>query len=76
MRILPKLFDKHVEEEGPSYESPPTAVDCPHTILTARWDSVEDMGDESRATSFVCESCGEVLLPGEPRVEHRLAGLS
>lgn len=34
-------------------------AECPHATLTARWNSVQDMGDESKATGFVCAACME-----------------
>ena len=62
MRILPKLFDKETaQEEAPLEQAPESGLACPHTILIAHWDSVADMGDETKATAFVCEACGEVF---------------
>jgi len=55
MGLLNKLFDK---KETESVETAEQSVECPHTVLIPRWDSVEDMGDESKATAFLCESCG------------------
>ena len=55
MGILNKLFEK---KETAQIESVQPSVECPHTVLIARWNSVEDMGDESKATAFLCESCG------------------
>jgi len=56
MAFLDKLFGrgkaKQTVEEGP----PP---ECPHANLLPRWDSVQDMGKPEKATSYVCESCGE-----------------
>lgn len=40
-------------------EAPP----CPHTSLTAKWDSVRDMGNDEKATSFVCSSCNDEFTP-------------
>lgn len=41
------------------------AAPCVHVGLTARWDSVADMGSEARATSFVCATCGAEFTPHE-----------
>jgi hypothetical protein len=41
------------------------AIDCPHGALTPRWDSIDDMGHEDRASSFVCDSCHQSLTPAE-----------
>jgi hypothetical protein len=38
---------------------------CLHMALTARWDSVADMGNDDRATAFVCASCGAQFTPAE-----------
>jgi len=55
MGILNKIFEK---KETESVEAVPQSVECPHTVLIPRWDSVGDMGDEAKATAFLCESCG------------------
>jgi hypothetical protein len=41
------------------------AVECPHSVLVARWDSVQDMGIEDKATRFMCETCKEMFDPAE-----------
>jgi hypothetical protein len=48
-------------------EATPAPAGCPHTVLLPRWDDVADMGHEDRATSFVCEGCGEEFTPREVR---------
>ena len=40
---------------------------CPHTALVPRWDSVEDMGREARATAYFCEGCERTFTPEEAR---------
>jgi hypothetical protein len=30
---------------------------CPHTALVPRWDSIDDMGKEDKATSYFCQGC-------------------
>ena len=44
-----------------------SAVECPHTTLTARWDSVHDMGIEEKAIAFVCAACRETFTAEEGR---------
>jgi hypothetical protein len=39
------------------------ALDCPHVTLVPKWDSVQDMGVEDRATSYVCEACQQSFTP-------------
>jgi len=58
------LFDKIFAKEAKSsvaVETPP----CAHGVLTPRWDSVDDMGKEERATLYVCEACREEFSPAE-----------
>ena len=38
---------------------------CHHRTLTARWDSVQDMGNEERASAYECSACGSRFTPGE-----------
>ena len=50
----------------------PAAIDaqvpvCLHTTLTARWDSMADMGKEDKVTSYTCESCQQHFTPAEGR---------
>ncbi len=40
---------------------------CPHTTLTARWDSVADMGNQDKVTSYTCESCAQQFTADEGR---------
>ena len=56
-----KLFKKKSDRET----SVPVAPPCLHIALTARWDSVDDMGNEEKATSFVCATCSEEFSPAE-----------
>ncbi len=44
-------------------ETPP----CPHTALVPRWDSVADMGNEAKVTSYTCESCQQHFTAAEGR---------
>jgi hypothetical protein len=59
MGLLSKLFGGKkqvvVTEIGP--------IECPHSVLVARWDSVQDMGIEEKATRFMCETCKEIFSP-------------
>jgi hypothetical protein len=42
------------EKQGTEAPEPPP---CPHTALVPRWDSIEDMGKEEKATSYFCQGC-------------------
>jgi hypothetical protein len=57
------LFSKKDRGEA-TLEKPP----CPHSALVPRWDSVDDIGHEERATSYFCEACGESFSPAEARL--------
>ena len=39
--------------------------ECLHGTLIAHWADASDMGDESKATEFVCQSCQERFSPEE-----------
>ena len=41
------------------------AIACSHVMLVPRWDSVQDMGIEAKATLFVCDSCHKEFSPVE-----------
>jgi hypothetical protein len=41
------------------------STECPHSVLVARWESVQDMGIEDKATRFMCETCKEMFTPEE-----------
>lgn len=56
-----RLFGKKQERAAEVVEAPP----CLHVAMTARWDSVADMGDESKATSFFCTTCNSEFTPQE-----------
>ena len=36
-----------------------------YVTLTPRWESVEDMGNEDKATGYTCEACGEHFSAAE-----------
>ena len=38
---------------------------CPHIALVPRWDKIDDMGQEQKATRFTCESCKQEFTPEE-----------
>jgi hypothetical protein len=59
MGFMSKLFgsrDAHHDEDAPP---------CPHVSLLPRWESVADMGDDSKASGFDCQSCGAHFTPQE-----------
>jgi hypothetical protein len=53
-----KLFGRSRDQEA-------IAVACPHTALSARWDTIADMGKQDKISSYVCTACGKVLTPAE-----------
>lgn len=60
MGLLDKLLRRNTSNSV--VEAPP----CPHIVLSARWDSVEDMGDDSKAVGYEC-ICGNSYDPEEGR---------
>jgi hypothetical protein len=60
MGLLSNLFGK---KQAAAVET--IATECPHSVLVARWDSVQDMGIEEKATRFMCETCKEMFSPEE-----------
>jgi streptomycin 6-kinase len=62
MGFLVKLFGGSKKQDTAVAE---IAVACPHTVLVPRWDSVQDMGREDKATRFMCEACHEMFSPEE-----------
>ena len=49
---------------------PPTAgaaPPCPHTTLIPRWDSVADMGNVDKVTTYTCQGCNQSFTAAEGR---------
>jgi hypothetical protein len=63
MGIMSKLLGKSDEKE--QIQAAVASAECPHTTLTPRWDSVDDIGHEDRATAFRCEGCGTMFTRAE-----------
>ncbi len=63
MGLLDSLLRRHKADEEITAE--PQA--CSHMVLTARWDSVADMGDEDKATGFTCTACGDAFTREQGR---------
>jgi hypothetical protein len=61
--MLRKLFggESKTKDEAHEIEAPP----CPHTALVPRWDNLEDMGKQDKATSFHCQGCDQVFTAEE-----------
>ncbi|MPZ48860.1 MAG: hypothetical protein GEU75_06035 [Dehalococcoidia bacterium] len=57
MGILDKVFGK--DKSNTAVETRP----CTHGVLVPRWDSVDDIGKEEKATSYFCEACNETFSP-------------
>lgn len=62
MAFLRRLFGgSRAAEAEPRVAEPP----CTHTMLTARWESAQDMGNEAKASGFTCSACGATFSPEE-----------
>lgn len=38
---------------------------CLHVALVPRWDDIAAMGQEEKASSYRCDSCGQEFTPAE-----------
>lgn len=65
MGILSKLTGSKEKETVQSTPMTTEAPPCPHVVLIAKWDKLEDMGHEDRASHYICEGCGESFTPAE-----------
>jgi hypothetical protein len=65
MGILDKLLGRNKRTQVVTKSREEIQAECPHTTLLARWDSVDDMGKNEKATSFVCDSCHAEFSPDE-----------
>jgi hypothetical protein len=59
MGLLDKLFGGKTKAS----DTATISVECPHAVLVPRWDNVQDMGREDKATRFMCEACHEEFTP-------------
>ena len=71
MGLLAKLMHR---EDAPGPTAVAEAPECLHTILLPRWESVEDMGQEDKATGFHCDTCGQDFTPAEAAQVRATAG--
>jgi hypothetical protein len=51
----------------PSATATAVTPPCPHTALTPRWDSVADMGNAEKVSSYTCQGCNQEFTPAEGR---------
>jgi hypothetical protein len=66
MGLLDKIFGGGKKSAATTTATADTpTVECPHAVLVPRWDSVQDMGIESKATRWMCESCKTMFSPEE-----------
>ncbi len=61
---FPKLFGDDTQTAERTEDE---TSNCPHLVLVPRWDSVDDMGDESKASGYHCDACGVSLSLEEGR---------
>lgn len=64
MGLFDKLFGGKSKQATAVAEP---AVTCPHAVLVPRWDSVQDMGREDKATRYMCEACHEIFTPDQAK---------
>jgi hypothetical protein len=63
MGLLGKIFGGGSKKSTATVET--ITVECPHAVLVPRWENVQDMGIEAKATRWMCESCKSMFTPDE-----------
>jgi hypothetical protein len=63
MGLLDKVFNRGKSTTTAVAE--PAA--CPHTTLIPRWESVGEMGQEDKVTSYTCQTCNCSFTAAEGR---------
>jgi hypothetical protein len=63
MGLLGKIFGGGKKQTVATVDTP--SVECPHAVLVPRWENVQDMGIEAKATRWMCESCKRIFTPDE-----------
>ena len=63
MGLLGKIFGGGKKQTVVTADTP--TVECPHAVLVPRWENVQDMGIEAKATRWMCESCKKMFTPDE-----------
>jgi hypothetical protein len=63
MSFLKRLHRERTQQAAP--QAAAAGHECLHSVLVPRWGDMADMGNESRASSFRCDACGEEFTPTE-----------
>ena len=63
-RMEAELLGQRQRREQPAA---PAVSPCPHTTLVPRWDSVADMGNEEKVTTYTCQGCNQSFSAAEGR---------
>ena len=64
MSFLSKLFGGGKTKPA---ATPAVKLECPHAALVPKWDNVQDMGIEAKASSFECDACHKAFTPEDAR---------
>jgi len=60
-------LEKFLHRAKPAAPPSVTAAPCTHLALVPKWDSVADMGQEDKASSYTCDACGQSFTAAEGR---------
>jgi len=72
MGLFPKLVNRKLMTRTAREESSLHDEDtgCNHGALAPHWDDACEIGREQRASSYLCENCGEEFTPQEAHALH------
>lgn len=63
MRVLDRIRSL-TRRDQPADEAQ-TTRECIHGTLVARWADAQDMGNEDKATEYICNACSTHFTPEE-----------
>ena len=71
MRVLDRI--RNLTHRTRTTDDATATHECIHGTLVAHWADAKDLGDESKATEYVCSSCSTHFSPEAAAEVRRLA---